>query len=154
MAENLTVEAPEFDEIQRGNRRATADGIRLLWQVINELDRRQRTGLRAAIERWEKKTLTSSPGASQNNFDSQFATVLRFDGAGAINVTGIRARQEGAFVLVLVLGAGTVTLMHQSASSEAANRMVFQAAADKGVTTNRAVLLCYQNLRWREISWI
>lgn len=153
MAENLTVEGPQIDEIRKGNKRATADGINLLWQALNDVDRRMRRGVRLAIERWDKKTLRSATTSNQNDYDSQFATVLRFDGASAINITGIRARTD-AIVIVLVLGAGTVTLRHENASSEDVNRLHFQAAADKAVTTNRAVMLMYQSSRWREVAWI
>lgn len=128
------------------------DGVRLLWEVANSEAKDRRTGVRLAIERQEVKTLVSSPGSNQDNFDTAYSTTLRFDGASSINITGIKARVEGARVRVLVLGAGTITLKHNSASSEATNRMLFAAAADKAVATNKAVELEYQSSRWREIS--
>lgn len=152
MADNLTVTAPDFDHIRNETGVHTMDGIRLLWSVANEEAKDRRTGIRLAIERQEVKTLISSPAVSQNNFDTQFATTLRFDGAANVNITGIRARVEGTRLRVMVLGVGTITLMHNSSSSEAQNRMVFFAAADKAVATNRSVELEYQSARWREVS--
>lgn len=128
------------------------DGIRLLWSVANSEAKDRRTGVRLAIERQEVKTLVFSLALSQNDFDTAFSTTLRSDGAAAINITGLKARVEGARVRVLVLGAGTVTLKHNSASSEAVNRMLFASGADKAVATNKACDLEYQNSRWREIS--
>lgn len=152
MADNLTVSAPDFEYIRKEAGVHTMDGVRLLWSVANEEAKDRRTGIRLAIERQEIKTLITSPSVNQNNFDTQFSTTIRFDGASAINVTGIRARVEGARIRVLVLGAGTITLMHNNAGSDATNRILLFAAANKAVATNRAVELEYQNARWREIS--
>lgn len=152
MADNLSVEAPDFDYIKREAGVHTMDGIRLLWSVANSEAKDRRTGVRLAIERQEVKTLVFSLALSQNDFDTAFSTTLRSDGAAAINITGLKARVEGARVRVLVLGAGTVTLKHNSASSEAVNRMLFASGADKAVATNKACDLEYQNSRWREIS--
>jgi hypothetical protein len=152
MAENLTITAPDFDWIKKEAGVHTMDGIRQLWSVANDEDKSRRTGIRLAIERQEVKTLISSLLASQDNFDTKFSTTLRFDGAVAVNITGIRQRVEGARIRILVLGTGTITLKHNDAASEAQNRMLFFAAADKAVATNKACELEYQSSRWREIS--
>lgn len=152
MSVNLSVEAPDFDWIKRESGVHTMDGIRLLWSVANSEARDRRTGVRLAIERQEVKTQIDSPAANQNNYDTDYATTLRFDGSAAINITGIKARVEGARIRVLVLGSATITLMHNNASSEAANRILLFAAADKAVATNKSVELEYQSSRWREIS--
>jgi hypothetical protein len=128
------------------------DGMRLLWSVANDEATSRRTGVRVAIERQEVKTLVFDLVADQNNFDTAFSTTLRSDGAVGINITGIKARVEGARIRVLVLGVGTVTLIHNSGSSEAQNRMLFASGADKAVAMNKACELEYQNFRWREIS--
>lgn len=152
MADNLTVTAPDFDHIRHETGVHTEDGIRLLWEVANSEAKDRRTGVRLAIERQEVKTLISSPAVNQNNFNTDYSTTLRFDGAAAVNITGIKARVEGTRVRVLVLGTGTITLMHNNAGSEANNRILLYAAVDKAVATNRTVELEYQNSRWREIS--
>jgi hypothetical protein len=151
LADNLSVEAPDFDYIKKEAGPHTKDGMILLWTVANDEAKQRRTGIRLAIERQEVKTLINSPAVSQDNYDTQFSTTLRFDGVVGINVTGIKARVEGARVRVMVLGVGTITLKHNSASSEAQNRILLFAAADKAVATNKSVELEYQNARWREI---
>ncbi len=152
MSDNLTVTAPDFDYIKKEAGVHTMDGIRLLWSVANSEAKDRRTGIRLAIERQEVKTLVDSPTLSQNDYDTAYSTTLRFDGASNINITGLKARVEGARVRILVLGAGTITLKQNSGSSEAVNRMLFASGADKAVATNKACELEYQNARWREIS--
>ena len=152
MGAQLTIESPDFDKIRKESGRATEDGMRLLWLVANDEARDRRNGVREAIERWEKKFIILTPTVNQNDLDTQDTTILRFDGTTAVNVTGLKARVEGTIVLVSVLGAATITLMHDNAGSEARNRMLFQAAANKAVVTNRDVFLKYLNTRWREIS--
>jgi hypothetical protein len=152
MASQLTIESPDFDRIRKESGRATEDAIRLLWLVANDEASDRRTGVREAIERWEKKYIILAPTVNQNNLDTQDAAILRFEGASAVNVTGLKARVEGTIVLVSVLGSATITLMHDSGSSEARNRILFQAAANKAVATNRDVFLKYASSRWREIS--
>lgn len=154
MAENFTIEAPNVDEIRKGNKQATADGVDLLWQALNAVDKAMRRGVRFAIERAEKKTLVTELSANANNFDSQSSTILRFDGAAAFNLTGIRERPEGTFLFVMVLGAGTLTLKHESANSEDINRLFFASGADKAVTTGKSVILNYQSGRWRDLDLV
>lgn len=153
MSVNLTVEAPAFDEIKRETGENTKAGFITLWQVANADAKTARTGIRLAIERQEVKTLIFTLAANQNNFDTAFSSTLRSDGAVAVSITGIKARVEGARIRVLVLGTGTITLSHNSGSSEATNRLLFFAGVDKVVATNRAVDLEYQSARWREISY-
>lgn len=153
MSDNLSVTPPDFDNIKKESGIHTADGFRLLWAVANNQGKDIRTGVRLAIERQEVKSLISSPTTNQNNFNTEFSTTLRFDGSTSFNLTGIRARVEGARVRILVLGSGTVTVKHNSASSEAVNRIITETAADISVTTNKALDLEYQSGRWRAIKW-
>ena len=44
MAENLSIEAPNFDRIRKGDTHATEDAIRLLWYVLNNEIRMRRIG--------------------------------------------------------------------------------------------------------------
>ena len=154
MSFNTSIEAPDFERIRRGDARATEDGIRLLWTVLEDESRTRRTGVRQAVDRFQKKVLISSPTAGENNFAYQQAAILRFDGASNVTLTGLRAGVEGELVLVSVLGAGTITLAHESASSEALNRFYMQSGADTAIATNRAMLLAYLNARWREQKWV
>jgi len=153
MPVNHTIEPPAYDRIRKGDKIATADGIQLIWEVLDEEQRARRSGVRQAVERIEPKSLIAEPGGTQNDYDTKAATILRFDGVTAFNLTGLRARPENAIVIILVLGAGTVTIKHNSGSSEANNRILTQSGADLAVATNRAVMLIYESARWREAKW-
>ena len=47
MAENLSIEAPDFDRIRKGDAPATEDAVRLLWYVLNNEIKLRRIGQRA-----------------------------------------------------------------------------------------------------------
>jgi hypothetical protein len=149
---NLSVEAPDFDYIKKEAGTHTADAIRLLWAVANDEAGSRRTGLRIATERIAPKSVIDSPGGAQNDYDTQFGAILRFDGAVAFNLTGLKARTDNTVMIIIVLGAGTVTVKHNSAASETVNRILLAGAADKAVATNKALILVYENTRWREVS--
>lgn len=151
--DNNTIEPPDYDRIRKGDKVATADAIQLLWEVLVQEQRDRRSGVRTAIERLEPKSVIDAPAANQNDYDSLDSTMLRFDGATSFNLTGIRARPENAIVIVLVLGVGTVTIKHNNVGSQANNRILTQSAGDLAVATNRAVMLAYENTRWRELKW-
>lgn len=154
MAENLSIESPDFDRIRNGDPRATEDAIRLLWFVANNNERLRRAGDRRNRERLNLKVLPLAPTGNLNNVDTEGAGLVVYTGADARTITGYRApSDDGACLLILVTGAGTITHSHQSGSSDTPNRMVFTDAADEAVTTNRALFLAYQNARWREMKW-
>ncbi len=153
MAENLSIESPDFDRIKKGNPRAIEDAVRLLWLVLNDEIKQRRSGIRRNAERVSPKILSLAPSANQNNVDTDGAGLIVFTGASAVNITGYRAPSvDGALLVVQVTGSATITHMNQNASSDATNRMIFQAAADKAVATNKSLILLYQNTRWREWS--
>lgn len=154
MSNQFTVEAPDFDRIKRETGVSTQEAITLLWRVANDEAESRRTGVRAATERMEPKAIALSPSVSQNNLDTQFATVLRFDGASSVNITGLQARPDPTIVILLVIGAGTITLKNQNASSLDRNRIVTSAGGDVAIATNKSVMLMYTNLRWRELKWM
>ena len=153
MAENLSIESPDFDRIKKGNPKAIEDAVRLLWLVLNEEMKQRRSGIRRTAERMNLKVVTFAPSANQNNVDTEGAGLVVFTGSSAVNVTGYRAPSvDGAVLVVHVTGSATITHQDQHASSDATNRMVFQAGADKAVATNKSLILMYQNTRWREWS--
>lgn len=150
----LTVESPDFENIKRETGVNTMDAIRALWLVANDEARSRRQGVRQAIERQNPKEIILNLGSSQNNYDTQFATVLRSDGSSAVNITGFLARPEPTFIYLCVLGSGTITLKHNSASSEAANRILSYTSADVAVATDQIIRLVYLNARWRYVEWL
>ena len=152
MADNLSIESPDFDGIRKGNTNATEDAIRLLWYVMNNEIKTRRGGDRRIEERLSPKVLSLAPTGTQNNLDTDGAGMIVFTGADARTITGIRAREEGDIIFIFVTGAGTITFNHSDAGSDAGNRIVTAAAANKAVATNKALVLQYINSRFREMS--
>ena len=153
MANNLTVEAPDFDYIYRETGVATRDAVQTLWLVANDEAATRRSAVREAIERQCPKEIILSPAGNQNDLDTQFATVIRFDGSTNFDLTGLQARTEPTILYLHVLGSGTVTLRHQNAGSLARNRIITYSGASLAVTTGLTVMLMYLNSRWREVKW-
>lgn len=153
MASNLTIESLDFDRIRRGDTRETGDAIEFLWQVMNDIDRRARQGIRLAVDRSEWRVQPLSPTASVDDYDLGNASILRFDGSTSVNLTGLLAPSGGAarLVLVKVLGSGTITIKH-NVTSEEPNRILTFSAGDLAVATNKSAWLLYLDSRWREIK--
>lgn len=155
MAETqFTIESLDLENIERETGPHTRDGLNTLYLAANAEAQARRMGVRQAIERMNPKMIISSPAANQDNFDTEFATVIRFDGAASVNVTGFQDRPEPTAIFLCVLGAGTITLKHQDAGSIARNRIVTNSGADLAIATNKMVMLMYLNTRWREMSWV
>lgn len=151
MSENLVIESPDFDEIEKKSGRATRDAITLLWTVLNQEIMLRRKTVRDAKQTFEVKIGTSAPGAGQDNFDTERSTIWYFTGAVAFNLTGIRNGVEGAIVILHNTGAATVTLKH-NVTSDLPNRLLMSTAADKALTTNQSTMFLYLNARWREFK--
>lgn len=109
-----------------------------------------------------KETSPASIGSSQNNYALSAGTSFyRLTSSGAFDITGIAAPSfsggttgTGGYRLTLVnIGANTLTLKHESASSTAANRIIGRGAADFALTAGLAVDLIYDltTARWRVI---
>ena len=150
----FTVEAPDFDYVKREAGPHTRDGLITIWEALNAAAEARRVGVRQAIERIAPKQIILSPSVSQNDLDTEFATVLRFDGAASVDITGLQARTEPTAIFLLVLGAGTITLTNQDAASIARNRIVTKTGASVALATNTITLLWYTNTRWRQLVWV
>lgn len=150
----FTIEAPDFGLIKRETGAHTESGFITIWEALNAEAKGRRTGVRQAIERINPKEIILSPGVSQNNLDTEFATVLRFDGAASVNITGIQQRPEPTAIFLAVLGAGTITLTNQDAASLDRNRIVTKTGASVALATNTITLLWYLNSRWRQLVWV
>lgn len=153
MADNLSIEAPDFDRIRKGDPHATEDAIRLLWFVANDEAKRRRSGDRQIAARLSPQVLPLAPAASQNNVDTQGCGVIVYTGANSVNVTGYRAPGfDGAVLFIHVTGAGTISHTNQDANSDAGNRFVNNGAATVAIGTNQSAIYVYYNSRWREWS--
>lgn len=148
----FTIIPPDFEQIERETGVHTRSGFDTLWLVANDEAEARRKGVRTAIERVSPKGIILSPAANQNDVDTQFATVIRFDGAASVDVTGFQQRPDPTMIVLAVLGAGTITLKNQSASSLDRNRIVTNSGGDLAIATNEFVVLWYLNLRWREMK--
>jgi hypothetical protein len=84
-----------------------------------------------------------------NPTDLASARCVRVSASGAYNLTGIAAQSEGVELLLMNVGANTITLKHD-VTSTAANRFYFAGAADVTLTQYRALLLRYDGTmdRW------
>ncbi len=152
MAENLSVEAPDFDLVRKETGRATEDALRTLWFAINGEMSIRRQNAKRDNDRLQGKILTSAVSANQDNFDTQGALIVIFTDAGAFNITGIRNPTEGRVIYLTNLGAGTKTIKHASANSDAPNRFRTFALGDLGIATDKTVIVEYANSLWREVK--
>ena len=152
MPQAQSIEAPDFDQIEKESGRATRDGMRLLWGVANFEHRQRRKGDRRLEGRLSPKVLYLAPTVSQNNLDTQDAGVLYYTGASSVNITGYLSREEGDIIFIHVAGAGTISHTNQDAASDATNRFVNNGAATVAAATNQSIMYIFLDSRWREWS--
>lgn len=152
MADNLSVEAPQFDLIQKETGIQTRAAINLLWTTLNYEIAQRRTGVRGAMQHGQPKVLSIALGGDVNDYDLTGAGVLLLTSASAHNITGFKAPGPGQSyeVLVMVIGAGTHTMKFASGSSLAANRFRMQSGADVAIATDKCMRFSYLNSLWRE----
>lgn len=155
MPSQKTVEAPAFEDIKRETGFNTRDGIKTLWEVLNEEARSRRVGVRVAQEESIRKTHRPDPAptSDQHNYDTTGSPNVLFTGSTSFNLTGLRNGVQGQMRLIHNIGTGTVTLKHESASSDAGNRFDTAADADVSVTTGKSVMVRYFDSRWRQMVW-
>lgn len=155
MADNLSIEAPDFDRIRRGDFHAIDDAIRLLWYVANDEAKRRRSGDRQISARLSPQTVSFAPSVDQNNVDTGGAGIVVYTGSTAVDISGYRAPSfDGAMLIIHVTGSGTITHNHQDTNSDAGNRLVNQGGGtpNVAVATNQSMIYIYLNSRWREWS--
>ena len=154
MPEQATLDAPDFDLIQKQAGLAAAVGMRTLWGALNNEMRQRRIGVRLAKEQRVGKITTVSWGSSQNNFDFEGAMILLSTGSSNVDLTGLSKGQEGQILFILNVGSGTITVKNNSASSSAAHRFRTQSGADLSLTTDKTVIVQYANSLWRETKLV
>lgn len=119
----------------------TADGVVDLADVV------QRTGVASP----------AAFAATQNNWNPaglSAASVVRMESTGAQSITGIVAPGSGAILTLINIGASTITLEQEDASSSAANRFSLPGGVDLAIAAGHAVTLWYDSTssRWRAIG--
>ena len=152
MADNLSVEAPDFDLVRKETGRATEDALRTLWFSLNGEMSIRRQNAKRDNDRLQGKILVSDVSANQDNFDSQNALIILFTNAGAFNLTGIRNPAEGRLIVIHNVGAGTKTVKNASANSDALNRIRTNSGGDISITQDKTVIVIYANSLWREVK--
>jgi hypothetical protein len=153
MAENLTIEAPDFERIKKEAGDATRDATNTLWSVLNAVDATQRRGIRKAQEFFQPRTLTFAHTANMNNYDHANSTLLVFTGTAAVDLTGIKAPESNKSAILILhnMGTGTITVKHNSGSSIAENRISMSAGVDFSLATGKSLILAYISGVYRQI---
>jgi len=95
-------------------------------------------------------------GSSQNNYAGWVgSTTLRITPSAAISLTGLSATtaEVGTILHILNMSAvNTLTLVHESGASSAANRFFFSTGANLVIQPLQIVTVMYTNTRWRRIE--
>jgi hypothetical protein len=151
VAENLSIESPDFEAIRKEAGITTSDAVQLLWEVLNyEIAQRRKT-VRDAKEVDEGKVSVYAQTANTDNYDDQRASIIEFTGSASINFTGIRNGIEGRRITLHNIGTGTITLKHNT-TSDSANRLFNDTGADKSLTQNSSIVYLYLNGSWKELN--
>lgn len=97
---------------------------------------------------------------NNNNFagigNSSFARITP-DAGGTSVITGIvapSAINDGQVIVIINIGAASMSLADQSASSTAANRLMLAGATAVTLATNQSISIIYDNTtaRWRQYT--
>jgi hypothetical protein len=152
VANNLSIESPNFDRINKESGQFTSDAISLLWTALNDTRATERRDFRRVSERLAPKVLQVAAAASVDNLDSEGASTILFT-SGTQNFTGIRTPETGEAAIVIVhnAGAGTITIKH-NVTSETQNRFIAASGADVALATNQAMIFQYLSGNWKEIA--
>jgi hypothetical protein len=153
VANNLTVESPNFEKIVKEAGQNTSDAIALLWSALNDTRKTERMDFRRAKDMIAPKVLILEPSASVDDRDTEKSSVVVFQGASSQNLTGFRAPETGEcrVLIVSVIGAGTITVKHD-VTSEAQNRISTTSGADVTLATGSGIILAYLGSKWREVA--
>lgn len=104
-----------------------------------------------------------SPAALANGNNNDYAGIglssfarLTPD-AGGSTITGIAAptaANDGTIIILLNLGAATLTIANQDANSAAANRIITETGANVAMATNEMMSIIYDGTtaRWRQYT--
>lgn len=97
--------------------------------------------------------LTPTIAAQQNNYDIGTATVLAITLTGSQSITGFSGGTTGRLLLInLFDSVDSLTLVHESAASDGANRIPGVNNADVVLGPRGGALLIYLSGRWRYLA--
>lgn len=151
----MDLQAPSFDSIEQETGLFTKSGVQLIWNALVTLGTQTLpASIQLAKDILEPKVLTSTVTSSQNDYLIGKVSAVVFTGASALNITGFQSPDpnRARFLVVLVTGAGTITMKHESASSIAGNRLHMKSGADLALATDAAALFLYNQSRYRQVA--
>ena len=103
--------------------------------------------------------VTSTPttlSAGANDYALPSADIVRLAASAAVTLTGLSASNASSYPIVLIenVGSYTITLSNNSASSAAANRIVFSTGTDQSLAANDSITLVYDSTStvWRSVG--
>ena len=103
--------------------------------------------------------VTNTPttlAAGANDYALPSADIVRLAASSAVTLTGLSASNAATYPIVLIenVGSFTITLANNSASSAAANRIVFSTGTDQSLAANDSVTLVYDSTStvWRSVG--
>lgn len=102
----------------------------------------------------------ASIGSSQNNYNPSglsTACVVRLTSSGSVNITGFAGGADGRLLMLSNIGSNIITLLDESGSSTAANRLILNynsLTTNLVMYPNASAVLLYDSTaaRWRLIS--
>lgn len=153
MATNQTIEAPNFEKINKEAGQFTADAISTLWAALNDTRKTERTDFRIVRDILAPKVKQLAPTASVDDLSLDGCSVVEFTGSASVNFTGMKAPETGRsqVVFVYVSGTGTITAVH-NATSATANQLDNASAANVTLATRGGIVYIYLSGKWREIA--
>jgi hypothetical protein len=89
-----------------------------------------------------------------NNLANTDSSIIRVTSATAVIITGLVAPTQYKVLNIIHQGAGSLTITHQGASSDAPNRIITASGADIALTAGQVVTLIYDPIatRWVVVS--
>lgn len=140
------ITTPNFDAV----------GFNSLYLALSQEAQDRDAAVRIAKDRIEPKLLISAATGTANNFDLAGASIVYFNGASALDITGFRAPDPGKARVLWIYNAssGNITIKPANAGSATANQIIGPMAStiDYIMPPGGAVQFAYLNQRWRGIG--
>lgn len=143
---------PDFGLIRQETGIITSDAFSTLWQQVTTAASDEARSLKKLKDIWEPKVIVSAPSVNTDNLAIGQSSVIHFNGATSVNLTGIVAPEPGQarVVVIHVSGAGTITLKHETTSTTA-NQLSLISGADTTKATRTSAMFIYLASKWRQL---
>jgi len=106
--------------------------------------------LQALYPQWNENT-PAQITAHQNNYDPGNYGVLRLSSDAGRNISGFQSGTKGRILLIFNVGGSNITLLHENAGSDAANRIRTETGGNVIIMADDHQDLYYDSTiqRWR-----